>query len=479
MEVLLLTFIRDGVARELGGTTVTLSLIPSAMFAGMFVGALVWGVVADTIGRRQTLNYLIAVQITGGACACVAPSLSFLILMRFVVGLGLGGGHVAPSLFMELLPARGREKWVIVTYAFWSVGAVVQCIAAYLLRDASWRVLTAVSVLPYVACVLMLRWCVESPKQLLLKGHVDEATMALRTVAMVCGKELPDDFVLTSRTVGSDASTAAASATQQSQQSQHVIFSLASHVRTATVLVCETPAMRWLSAVLWAVWMGTAFSYYGIIMVTTDAFIGGGSGGGGDGEGASMFQRYGSVTLMSAAELPFYPVMYWSAHLYGRKKPLVIWPLIGAAALLLFFALHTDAEAAGSARNLLALLFAFLVRGAVLIQFQIVSLYSPEAYPTRVRTAGTGACSAMARIATAVAPFIAYPLHDASPAAPYWVFAATLVLSGAAALGIPFETKDRVLDDVAVAVSGSGADTKQSHEHEQHRDNVGIPIHVR
>jgi MFS family permease len=69
MEVLLLTFIRDGVADELGGTAVTLSLIPAAMFTGMFVGALAWGIIADTIGRQRTLHWLVAVQIAGGMAA--------------------------------------------------------------------------------------------------------------------------------------------------------------------------------------------------------------------------------------------------------------------------------------------------------------------------------------------------------------------------------------------------------------------------
>lgn len=423
LEIFLLTFIRDSVQRDLGGTSATLALLPTAVFFGMLVGSLVWGTASDAHGRRAALVGILVVQIIGGVLSSLAPSLLALILLRFIVGVGVGGGHIAPSLFMELLPRRGREKWVIVTYSFWSIGVLVLCFVAYLMRHCGWRALTLVCVTPYAVCVCMLPFVVESPKQLLLKGRADEALDVLRTIARVCGADVPD---------------APLQSVPAAESAGHTGLSYLKHIAS----VVWAPDVRRMTFVLWLIWMGVALSYYGVIMLTTASMLG-------SDDGASDAAKYGAVALSAAGELPAYVAMWYCARSYGRKVPLVVAPVISANVLLVSLLCHMHrAWLPGAAA--IQVVCAFSVRAAMIFQFDLVYLYSPEAYPTEVRTAGTGACSAAARLATMVAPAVAYPLQEVSPVAPYIVFAGVLLCSAVAASQLPFDTRNRVLHDVGL-----------------------------
>jgi MFS family permease len=76
--------------------------------------------------------------------------LQWLLLIRFMVGIGLGGVPVAFALFAEFCPVAGRGGWLIALQAFWTFGSMAEAAVAWgVLMTLGWRVLLALSAAPF------------------------------------------------------------------------------------------------------------------------------------------------------------------------------------------------------------------------------------------------------------------------------------------------------------------------------------------
>ena len=78
-------------------------------------------------------GFLFTALVTGGAgfLSAFAPNYISLIILRFVVGIGLGGGPVLLSWFLEFVPTPNRGTWMIVFSCFWTVGTVLEASLAW------------------------------------------------------------------------------------------------------------------------------------------------------------------------------------------------------------------------------------------------------------------------------------------------------------------------------------------------------------
>lgn len=99
--------------KELGwtdnSTTATFSAITTA---GMFLGALVGGIIGDKTGRRNAFILYEAIHIAAMVVGAFSPNMSFLIACRFVMGVGLGALLVTLFAgFTEYMPGRNRGTW--------------------------------------------------------------------------------------------------------------------------------------------------------------------------------------------------------------------------------------------------------------------------------------------------------------------------------------------------------------------------------
>ena len=72
----------------------SVALIVTVFFAGIGLGQLVWGPLADALGRKPILYAGLAVYIIGAIGGAISPSLEFLLVWRFVAGLGAAGVRV-------------------------------------------------------------------------------------------------------------------------------------------------------------------------------------------------------------------------------------------------------------------------------------------------------------------------------------------------------------------------------------------------
>ena len=73
-----------------------------------------------------------------------------LLLLRGVVGVGLGGVPVVFTLFTEFCPTAGRGAWLVALQSFWTVGTMAEAaLAAEFLVSLGWRWLLGLSAVPF------------------------------------------------------------------------------------------------------------------------------------------------------------------------------------------------------------------------------------------------------------------------------------------------------------------------------------------
>ena len=180
-------------AREWGVPARAFGPVFAATPAGMLVGALVMGRLADRVGRRRPVIAATLVFAVGTALTAFAPTLEAMMVVRFVTGIGLGG--VLPNLVLlvtEYAPRRLRGTLTTVTFSTLPFGAMLASLLAHaLLPSYGWQSLFYVGgLLPVLVAGVALFRLPESVRFLMLGGERrEEIARILRQVAA----ELPVD----------------------------------------------------------------------------------------------------------------------------------------------------------------------------------------------------------------------------------------------------------------------------------------------
>jgi len=162
---------------------------------GILIGALVGGRLADRFGRRRmfvaTLIWYAGFTVLTG----FSPALSVVVALRFITGLGVGAEYpIINAAIAELMPARVRGRASAAVMNFWSIGAILAGLLAFLLLNTvalsdgvSWRYGFALGGVLAVVVVLFRRRLPESPRWLASQGRQDEAEAIVARLEAAAG----------------------------------------------------------------------------------------------------------------------------------------------------------------------------------------------------------------------------------------------------------------------------------------------------
>jgi MFS family permease len=87
-------------------------IIVSTLLVGAVVGAISGGPLSDRFGRRPTALLAAVIFALGALAVAFAPSVAFIVLGRFLLGLGVGlASMIVPLYIAEIAPAARRGGW--------------------------------------------------------------------------------------------------------------------------------------------------------------------------------------------------------------------------------------------------------------------------------------------------------------------------------------------------------------------------------
>ncbi|WP_316157195.1 MFS transporter [Cupriavidus sp. BIC8F] len=192
-DIAIIGFLAPHIRSEWSLSVVALGPLFSAGLLGLMTGAFLCGPLADRIGRRRVL--VMSVAWFGAACAAsaAAPGIGWLIALRFLTGMGLGGAMPnAITLTAEFSPSRRRGMLLTIMFCGFSLGSALGgVVTAYLIEQVGWRgVLALGGVLPLALVPVLALALPESVRYLATREGMQAriaATLARIDASRVAG----------------------------------------------------------------------------------------------------------------------------------------------------------------------------------------------------------------------------------------------------------------------------------------------------
>jgi len=168
-------------------STTQTSWVAGSTILAAFVGALVFGRIADVLGRKSVYAAVAAIMIVGAVASAFAPGFIWLVVARFVLGLGIGGDYpVSAVLMSEYANRDDRGRLVGLVFSMQALGLVVGPLVGLILlssgidHNLTWRLMLGLGAVPAAAVVYLRAKMPESPRfQARVQGEADRAASQL------------------------------------------------------------------------------------------------------------------------------------------------------------------------------------------------------------------------------------------------------------------------------------------------------------
>jgi putative MFS transporter len=389
-------------------------------YLGQFVGALVFGSLAERYGRIPSVAGATAVMSLMSIACALAGNFGTLLTLRLIQGIGVGGEMpVAATYINELSKAQGRGRFFLLYELIFPVGLMMTGqIGAVLVPALGWEIMFFIGGIPGLLVTALLLRLPESPRWLVAKGRVADAERVIRQI------ETGDSrFVVRG---GSRFARSPAAEPRTANSEAGVLRSRASELLAGP--------LRGRTVVVWVLWAAAYFITNGLNnwMPTLYSSV----------YHLSLGEALRAGTFNNIAQVAILVVCAFAIDAVGRRRWTVLGFIVGGALLAMLgtFAAH-------SVTAVIALVtVSYGIVGSV---NAVLYLYTPEIYPTRIRALGTGAATCWLRLASAAGPvFVGYLVAAQGTAAVFLMFAAAGIIGAAAALAM-LETRNKRLEDLA------------------------------
>lgn len=402
MQVLSIGFTAPSIAATFGIPVPAALQTGTMFFVGMLIGAFVFGRLADRIGRRPVLMIAVVIDAICGVASAFAPDFQWLLLLRFLTGIGVGGTlPVDYTMMAEFLPSDRRGRWLVLLESFWAVGTILLAILALIAvsrGDGAWRLIFLVTGVPALVGVVFRFFVPESPLYLNKSGRSAEARAVLQRVA-------------TANRVAVEIGHLEPQ--QMERKSVFALFEAGCRRRTICLL---------------AAWALISIAYYGVFVYLPVKLAG---------QGFGFMRGQVFLILLALVQLPGFALAAHGVERWGRKPTLIGFLLLSAAGCMLYSLGQSTALVVGS-----TLLMSFALLGT----WGALYAFTPEVYPTDLRASGMGTAGAMARFGGLFAPSIIAPIMASQFTLALALLSSFLAVAAIAIFMVDIESKNRALD---------------------------------
>jgi PHS family inorganic phosphate transporter-like MFS transporter len=167
-------------------STGQVSWLNSATLLASAFGAIIFGRIADMLGRKRIYGYEVLILAAGAIASAFAPNYTFLLVSRIVLGIGIGGDYpVSATIMSEYSGKQSRGKMVGLVFAMQGAGLVVGPLVAAILLGSGltdnlvWRLLLGLGAIPGLAVFYLRRQIHETPRFAMAGGAHEEAQAAI------------------------------------------------------------------------------------------------------------------------------------------------------------------------------------------------------------------------------------------------------------------------------------------------------------
>jgi putative MFS transporter len=348
-----------------------IAAITSMSFGGMFLGATVGGWVADRIGRKRALMYSVALYTLFSLLNACAWNVVSLAMLRFVTGIGLSAVTIIANTYIsEFFPTQSRGRYMAIVFTVGVVGIPVTAwVARFLVPVApwGWRLVFVWGALGALALLLMAR-IVESPRWYQAQGRSPDADAVLRRLEHQAQTEFGP---LRPAAVTNDAAPVG---------------------RLPYGELFRGGYLR-RTAVLSAIWVFQTLGFYGFASWVPTLLTK---------EGFSVVHSLAFTSVMTIGSPLGALMASFMADRIDRK-----WFITAdAIAIAAFGLLYGSSREPG-----FIMLFGFLTVFFLQAFPTILSSYTPELYPTAMRSSGMGFTYGVGRLSNILGPFVVSLLY--------------------------------------------------------------------
>jgi putative MFS transporter len=379
-EVFLAGVLSGVLAAQFHLAKAALAPVLASTFIGMFLGALVLGRAADRFGRRGAFLVNLGLYSVFSLLGAFSPNAVWLMVTRFLAGLGLGAElPLADTYLTDLLPAKRRGRYLAWAYTVSFVGVPFVGFLAHSLFEttvlglAGWRWIFIIGALGSVVVFLLRRGLPESPRWLESVGREEEAeriVAAFESEACTGGHRLDEVDLTAPARGGPDPKSSVRDLFRPPYLRRTVMMSVFHLFQTVGYYGFGTMVPLVLAA--------KGFPVGQSLLFTAVTYLG--------------------YPVGSALSLPIVERV--------ERKLLIIGALVGMAVFGLAFGLsHAMAP---------ILVFGFLYTATSNLFSNGYHIYQAEIFPTALRSTAASGTYSLSRLATALMPFVLVPVLAAA-----------------------------------------------------------------
>jgi len=404
------------------------SLVSALALLSAAIGAIVFGRIADLLGRKRVYGYEVLILAAAAIACAFSPNIWWLIVFRFILGIGIGGDYPVSSTIMSEYAGRSsRGLMVSLVFAAQAAGLIVgPLIAAGLLvsgvsHDLAWRLMLGFGAIPGLAVFYLRRQIQETPRFTMESGHHEEFS---RAAGNILGQH-----------------NQSGSAGDPSKHDARPSF-----MEGFALLVSSRRLLAWTIAACGA-WFMMDFAYYGntisgpIVLKALDP------------KADLLRTTLEQLVVFAVFAVPGYAAAALTMDRLGRK----FIQIMGFVGMTIAFGLVAFIP------GVTKLVIPFLILYGLSYFFTeygpntTTFVYPSEIFPTRVRTTAAGLATAVSRIGGFIGVFcFPYLLNSYTLAGAERVAGLTALIGIALTLLLP-EPKGKSLEELAAEAEASPA----------------------